>query len=414
MRNISIIAFVNAIFVIAFLGVVSTYFLFSKMEIERDLEYQKQRYTLIANAFLSALQFFPQNSELQKRYKYFLVEPVDREYSSEILKNAKPLFYEKSIFGRVNVLEYKKERFIYIESFEYRLMLKDTQPRKNRVLIAFMLLIFFSTILFFIYFALLKKLSPLKELDSEVKKFAKGDLNPDIKDYGDDEIGTIAKSFKVAIKSIKEHIESKNLFMRNMMHELKTPITKARIIAESIEDIEDKDILIGSFERMNEIITNLAKVEKFTSQCIPFHPKSVSLKKLIKKASELLMLKDDTVIVDFSDFKVNVDEEYFTVVLKNLIDNGIKFSLDKKVTIKADGKKIEIISKGEPLKYPLSYYIEPFSQDQKRSSGFGLGLYIVKSILDRHDMGFDYRHSKGMNIFEIKVLSKQHRSNIFS
>jgi two-component system OmpR family sensor kinase len=399
MRNISIIAFVNAIFVIAFLGVVSTYFLFSKMEKERELEYQKQRYTLIANTFLSALQFFPQNSELQKRYRYFLVEPVGEEDSINTLKNAKPLFYENSIFGTVHVLELKSKHYIYIQSFKYNLLLKDIKPRKNKVLIAFMLLLFFSAILSFIYFALLKKLSPLKELDNEVQKFAKGDLNPDIKDYGNDEIGMIAKSFKMAIKSIKEHIESKNLFMRNMMHELKTPITKGRIVAESIEDVEDRDILIGSFERMNEIIINLAKVEKLTSKCIPFQSKSISLMKLINNANKLLMLKDDSVLIVFDDFDLRVDEEYFIVVLKNLIDNGIKFSTDKKVTIKADSKKIEIISRGEPLKYPLSYYVEPFSQEQKRSSGFGLGLYIVKSILDKHNIDFDYYHKNGMNIF---------------
>jgi two-component system OmpR family sensor kinase len=373
------------------------------MEKERILEYQKQRYTLVANAFLSALQFFPQKSELQKRYNYFKVQPVEKKEGLEILKNAKPLFYENSIFGVVTVFTYKKDKYIYIQSFSYNLLLKDIKPDDNRVMIALMLLLLFTFILILVYIALLKKLSPLKELDYEVQKFAKGDLNPDIKDYGDDEIGKIAKSFKVAIKSIKKHIESKNLFMRNMMHELKTPITKGRIVAESIEDIEDKDLLIGSFERMNEIITNLAKVEKFTSKCIPFHQKSTSLVKLIKKASELLMLKENSVIIDFDDFDIIVDEEYFTVVLKNLIDNGIKFSPDKKVTIKAGGNKIEIISKGDPLKYPLTYYIEPFSQEQKRSSGFGLGLYIVKSILDRHDIGFDYQHRDGFNIFELKL-----------
>jgi two-component system OmpR family sensor kinase len=385
----------------AFLGVISTYFMFSKMEKERHFEYQKQRYTLVANAFLSALQFFPQNSELQKRYRYFLVEPVDKKVGLTILKSAKKIFYEDSIFGSVIVLKFKKNHYIYIQSSDYKLMLKDLKPQKNIIMIAFMLLLFFSTILFFVYFALLKKLSPLRELNFEVQKFAKGDLNPDIKDYGNDEIGKIARSFKIAIESIKKHMESKNLFMRNMMHELKTPITNGRIVAESIEDIEDKDILIGSFERMNEIITKLAKVEKFTSKCIPFDPKPILLSKLIRKSCEFLMLKDDSIIKEFDDFELSVDDEYFTVVLKNLIDNGIKFSTDKKVIIKADQKMIEIISKGDPLKYPLSYYIEPFSQEQKRSSGFGLGLYIVKSILDRHEIGFEYKHKNGVNIFKL-------------
>jgi two-component system OmpR family sensor kinase len=252
--------------------------------------------------------------------------------------------------------------------------------------------------------SLLKKLSPLKELDGEVQKFANGDLNPDIKDYGNDEIGKIAKSFKVAIKSIKEQIESKNLFMRNMMHELKTPIAKGRIVVENIENIEDKDILIGSFERMNEIITDLANIEKFTSKSIPLKLKKILFSHLLDKAVELLMMGENIVKKEYEDFELYVDEIYFTVVLKNLIDNGIKFSSDKKVIIKADKIKIEIISKGEPLKHALSYYVEPFSQEEKRSSGFGLGLYIVKSILDRHHIELDYYHNSGLNIFRCSLI----------
>jgi len=376
------------------------------MEKERIFEYQKQRYTLVANAFLSALQFFPQKSELQKRYRYFLVEPVKKEEGLEVLKNAKPLFYENSIFGVVTVLTYKRNKFIYIQSYAYNLLLKDVKPKDSRVMIALMLLLLFTFILILVYIALLKKLSPLKELDIEVQKFAKGDLNPDIKDYGDDEIGKIAKSFKVAIKAIKEQIESKNLFMRNMMHELKTPITKGRIVSENIEDIEDRDILIGSFDRMNEIITDLANVEKFTSKSIPLNLTTIPFSRLIDKAVDLLMIDDNMIIKEYENFEISVDEEYFTVVLKNLIDNGIKFSPDNKVTIKADEKKIEIITKGKPLKYPLSYYIEPFSQEEKRSSGFGLGLYIIKSILDRHNIELKYHYDSGLNIFGLILINE--------
>lgn len=390
---------------IAFLGVLSTYFMFSKMERDRHFEYQRERYTLVANSFLSDLQFFPKKSELEKKYRYFLVKPIDKKKGLEILKNAKPLFYEESIFGNITVLEYKNDNFIYIQSFDYALMLQDIKPKEHIVMIALMLFLFFNAVLILIYGALRKKLTPLKELDFEVQKFAKGELNPDIKDYGDDEIGKIAKSFKMAVKSIKEHIESKNLFMRNMMHELKTPLTKGRIVAESIEDMEDKDILVGSFDRMNEIITNLANIEKFTSKQIPLRLKPLSFNRLIQNACGLLMLKEDEIIKEYEDFQLNVDEEYFTIVLKNLIDNGIKFSTDQKVIIKADKKKIEIISKAKPLEQPLSYYLEPFSQEQKRDSGFGLGLYIVKSILDRHHIALDYAHKDGKNIFTL-ILDK--------
>jgi two-component system OmpR family sensor kinase len=85
------------------------------------------------------------------------------------------------------------------------------------------------------------------------------------------------------------------------------------------------------------------------------------------------------------------------------LDNGIKYSKNKHVTIRSVGDGLEISSKGEKLQHPLSYYVEPFSQEEKRSSGFGLGLYIVHSILEKLGCGLEYKYVDGHNIFVIRA-----------
>ena len=407
MRNTSIIAFINMIFVIAFVSVLSTFLLFDKMEKERYAEQEKQRYSLIADAFLSGLQFLPNNKDLEKRYKHFNVKLIsDPKERLDILQNAKLLYIKNTVFGRVRIYEKGKNHYIYVQSLGYNLMLQDLKSRPYKRKIALLLLALFSGVLTFIYTILRKKLSPLKELDTEVSKFAEGELDLDIKDYGNDEIGKIAATFKKAVNSLKEQMASKNLFMRNMMHELKTPITKGRILAESIDDFEDKQLLIKSFERMNEIITELAQVEKLTSRNITLHPKIVSFDALVEKAKKLLLCEGDCIVKEYSNFRITVDPDHFALVLKNLIDNAVKFSPDHKAIIRATPKKIEVLSKGEPLKHPLSYYTEPFSQEEKKNNGFGLGLYIVNAILNIHGAKLDYRHEDGKNIFEIALPEK--------
>ena len=404
MRNISIIAFINMIFIIAFAGVITTYLLFHKIEQERYAEQEEQRYSLIADAFLSGLQFLPDDKDLQKRYKHFHVKLIDDPKKRlDILQHAKLLYIRNTVFGRVRIYAKGKDRYIYVQSLGYNLMLKDLNPRHPKHAVALLLLVFFSGMLTFIYTVLRKKLSPLKALDREVQKFAKGDLDLNIQPYGNDEIGKIAATFKKAVESLKEQMESKNLFMRNMMHELKTPLTKGRILAESIDDFEDKEMLISSFERMNEIITELAQVEKLTSRNLELHPKIVSFDALVEKAKKLLMCQEDRIVKEYTNFRITVDPDHFVIVLKNLLDNALKFSTDHKAIIHATPKKIEIVSKGAPLKHPLSYYTEPFSQEQKRHDGFGLGLYIVKSILDFHGAKLTYRHEEGNNIFAIEL-----------
>jgi two-component system OmpR family sensor kinase len=186
-----------------------------------------------------------------------------------------------------------------------------------------------------------------------------------------------------------------------MMHELKTPITKGRILAESIDDFEDKALLIKSFERMNEIITELAQVEKLTSRNITLHPQIISFDALIEKAKKLLLCEGDCIVKEYNNFRITVDPNHFAIVLKNLIDNAVKFSPDHKAIIRATPKKITVLSKGEPLKHDISYYTEPFSQEEKKNNGFGLGLYIVNSILNIHGAKLQYRYEEGYNIFEI-------------
>jgi len=90
------------------------------------------------------------------------------------------------------------------------------------------------------------------------------------------------------------------------------------------------------------------------------------------------------------------------LVLKNLLDNGIKYGSNRHASLRTNHGIIEVISEGERLKYPLSYYTEPFSQAEKRSSGFGLGLYIVHSILEKLGYKLEYSHSDSEeNIFRL-------------
>ncbi len=406
MKNISITSFINIVFIIAFTAILTSFYLFIKWDKERYTLFEKQRYTMIADSFLSGLQFYPTNEQLKGLYKYYNVKPVTKQKDKlDIVNNAKLLYIKESSFGRVRIFVTKKAKYIYVQNFGYHLMLKDLKPKKYHQEIALFLLGLISAVLAFLYVTLIKKLLPLKRLDEQVTKFAKGDLDVVIDCQGNDEIGKIAKSFQEAIFSIKNLIASKNLFMRNMMHELKTPITKGRIIAESLEDVEDKDILIRAFERMNEIITNLAQLEKITSNSIKSDIKTIKFSEVIKGAKALLLDRDEHIIEEYEDFELKADLKLMSIALKNLLDNGIKFSHDNKVTIKADNKKIDVISNSSRLKYALSYYVEPFSQGEKKDKGFGLGLYIVKSILDIHGYELEYHFRGNRSIFTIKLVT---------
>jgi two-component system OmpR family sensor kinase len=97
--------------------------------------------------------------------------------------------------------------------------------------------------------------------------------------------------------------------------------------------------------------------------------------------------------------KVHVNYKLYTTAIKNMIDNGIKYSTDGHVHIAYRNNELYFESKGECIKHPLQYYIEPFTKDNPSKNSFGLGLYLVDSILKVHDQVLAHEYEGEMNRF---------------
>ena len=404
MRNLSVTTFIHILFSVAIIILVATFTLFHYWDKDRQKINEFKRYQLISITFLSKLQLYPSQEELQKLYDELHVKPLspvkEAELRKKIIQEGETVFRGGSQqLGQVRVFDVEGERYIYVQRMSYNLMLKDDVPENFFFEIAVTLGIVLTILLLLLYIMVLRKLYPLKKLHRQIQRFAQGDMDVEITYEHDDEIGKIAKSFDDAIKHINHLSASKNLFMRNLMHELKTPITKGRIVVEMLDDEATKKVLIRAFERMNELISELAEIERVTTQSFEPNFEYVLLSELIDESKELLMSDGSCIKTEIEEMALTTDKKLMTLVLKNLIDNGMKYGKEKCVKLRTKNALIEVISKGEPLEHPLSYYTEPFSQAEKRSAGFGLGLYIVDTILKKIGYRLGYRHEEGMNIF---------------
>jgi len=404
MKNISVITFINILFGLVLSLLIVTLMLFISWDKEKQQKDESSRYKLISNLLLSTAQLNPRPEELKKFYKTFHLKPVEINANRMLILSKGNIMYEwKSIYGKMQIIGVGRSRYIYIERYGMRLMLKDTKSTRLRFNITMIIAILIGFLFLFLYIAIIRKLAPLKKLNEQISQFAKGDMNIKISYKSEDEIGQIAQSFSKAIYYIKTLLESKNLFMRNMMHELKTPITKGRIAIELIEDSSSKKTLIRAFERMNELINELAYIERLTTNKFKPNLKEININNIIEKSLNLLISNKNKVEIESTNETISTDPKLLSLALKNLIDNGIKYGNSQKVKIIANSKEIKVISEGKSLEHPLDYYIEPFTQEEKRHSGFGLGLYIVNNILQRLNYKLLYRYKDGKNIFEIKL-----------
>ena len=403
-KNISINTFVNIIFTLAFISIFVTFAMFIRYDKERHDSNLQNRYEMIAENFLILFQDHPTKERLVDLYKKFNIRPIDnRDRILEIINNAQELTITQNYLGTYRVYKYDETFYIYVQQYGYNIMLKDT--KYHNYSIAFISAGFILALLIFLilYEILTRKLKPLKILNRQIIEFSKGNKDIKLNYTGNDEIGTIARSFNEAINIINNQSKSKDLFMRNMMHELKTPITKAMFIAETLENEKTRDNLQKAFRRMDDIIKELATVEKLTSKNTMIYKEDVDFLTIFDKTIDLMLINPNNIEKNIENFTFNVDIYMMSIALKNLIDNALKFSTDKKAKIEANNISIKVASKGEALKNSLDYYTDAFYQEEKRSNGFGLGLYIVKAIVNLHKYKLVYKHKDGYNYFIIDM-----------
>lgn len=300
----------------------------------------------------------------------------------------------------ISMIEHRGHIYFWVESSRHSVLLEDQSVESYHPVT---LLSAYGTIMAIlaVSFALIiYRLRPLRRLRKQIARFGEGDMGVSFRIDGNDEIALIANELDSTQNKIRSLIESRTLFLRNIMHELKTPIAKGRIAATMLADEKQKGRFEGIFERLESLIGEFALIEEITSgnQCL--EKKEYRLIDLIDGAIDAAMVEYDAVKskVDAS-VRIEADYRLFVTAVKNLIDNAIKYSPDKTVHIEMEGDEIVFANVGEPLKKPLAYYIEPFTKDQPTKDSFGLGLYIVDAILKEHNYVLAYERRESFNCF---------------
>jgi len=389
---------INLVFIIAFVGVsiagVSTLSHFAK-EHHRNLYYKshhiKEKYS---KDIASNLHMF-NDLDLKVIYgdlKDDIIKNGIRRHRQN--KNFKP----KSISNSIDVIV--NHGYLYLYMKDFNLLLQENKNIFERFAILF--LIYFGTIgiLLIIYILLRKSLNPLKRLQKEIIKYGNGSLDINTATSNKDEISIVANEFHNSVMSIKSLIEARKLFLRNILHELNTPITKGKILVELIDEGSNKKLLDSIFSRLDTLIKEFANIEQITSNSYQFNICEYRVIDIIDNAKDLLYI-ENKIETNITTQSIKCDFKMMSLVYKNLIDNALKYG--SKLKIEYTNRDIMFISKGQKLQKELAYYTKAFEKGNNIQNGFGLGLYIVYEILKKHNMSLEYKYQKGNNIFIVTL-----------
>ncbi len=321
--------------------------------------------------------------------------------NSAVMLSEKGL-YTKNTVSKLNAtkIKYKKNIYFHIQTPTGSIMIKDEELKPYsglNVLYAYSTIFAIITMSFML---ILQKLKPLIKLRRKVALFGTGDLNVSFKTNSSDEIGLVSNNLELAREKIKNLLESRTLFLRNIMHELKTPIAKGTIATQMLDTQKQRDRFSSIFSRLEALVTEFAMIEEVTSVSSKDDFKEYRLVDIIDGAIDMAMVERANVsVVIGGDAKITANYRLYTTAIKNMIDNAMKYSPDSHIGILMINGELCFESRGECLAHPLQYYIEPFTKDNPSKNSFGLGLYLVDSILKAHDQVLAHEYVSGVNRF---------------
>jgi signal transduction histidine kinase len=239
-------------------------------------------------------------------------------------------------------------------------------------------------------------LRPLRILSEGVARLGEGELDVQLPRRTPDEFGRLTDAFNHMVGRVREMIGARDRLLIDVSHELRSPLTRMKVTLEFLPADEQRARLAGDITEMERMVTALLELERLrmgrgittaredltatlreVAQTIEDHPPGV---RVVSPSREI-----------FAD----VDGEKVRIVLRNLVENAIKYSLPDsrpvEITIVEHAETVVVRVTDDGVGIPAcdaERVFEPFFRvDRSRSKGtggYGLGLSICKRIMDAH------------------------------
>lgn len=249
---------------------------------------------------------------------------------------------------------------------------------------------------------------PFARVTKSIEDLTDGYQNEEISVPDYTETALITDAFNKLLSRMKVLDESRTEFVSNVSHELKTPLTSMKVLADSLvgqqgvpEELyqEFMSDITAEIDRENKIITDLLSLVKMDKKAADLNVERLDINQLVEGILKRLRpIADkrniDLILDSFRPVEADVDEVKFTLAISNLVENGIKYNVDDgwvRVTLDADHKYFYVTVADSGMGIPedsIDRIFERFYRVDKSHSkeigGTGLGLAITRGALAMH------------------------------
>jgi signal transduction histidine kinase len=245
-------------------------------------------------------------------------------------------------------------------------------------------------------------LRPVQDIQAGVQLMGGGQLSHRIEVRRDDDLGELTGSINTMAGEIQDMLDAKRQLLLAISHELRSPLTRARVSVELLEPSSLRERLDDDLREMQALISDLLESERLNNRHAV----------LQKNATDIVALAKDVIEKNFSGQvtlnstawvgDVDVDAARVQLLLRNLIGNAVRHggaaSRQPVVDIDRDGENLRLtvtdFGPGIPAE-DLKNITEPFyrvdTDRSRETGGFGLGLYLCRLIAQAHagDLAID-------------------------
>ncbi len=291
--------------------------------------------------------------------------------------------------------------------------------------IASILIILIIIIIFIALGASSFLVKPFRNINQVIEDIDNGHMEEDIELKGCSEVEDISDSFNLMLGKINQLEASRQEFVSNVSHELKTPLTSLKVLADSIlasDDVppeiyrEFMENMSGEINRENEIITDLLTLVKLDRSDFELNIKTVNINDLLESVLRMIQpladnKKIELILESYRPVTAEADGVKLSMAMSNLVENAVKYNNPEgwvHVSLNADQTyyyiKVQDNGFGIPKDSQEHIFERFYRVDKARdraAGGTGLGLSITKSLVQAHNG-------------EIKVYSEENKGTTFS